>query len=129
MQYFQSEELLLVLSMASIVVLFLLYQFYNRYTGIKALELLLRDYYREQDIELVSISKLKTADKLKYGVPLNPIISLYTTSFKIFTALDETYYRMLETKAASGKEHIRYVEITFTGKKGMHVNEFATYEF
>ena len=46
MQYFQSEELLLVLSMASIVVLFLLYQFYNRYTGIKALELLLRDYYR-----------------------------------------------------------------------------------
>ncbi|WP_372648043.1 hypothetical protein [Draconibacterium sp.] len=129
MPYFPSEELLLVLSMAGVVVLFLLYQFYNRYTGIKALEQLLREYYQEQDIELVSISKLKMADKLKYGVPINPLVSFYSTPFKIFSALDETYHRMLETKDASGKEHLRYVEITFTGKKGMLVNEFATCEF
>jgi len=129
MEYFPSEELLLPLALACVVVLILIYQYYNRYTGIKALEQLLREYYQEQDIELLSISKLKMADKLKYGVPVNPLISLYTTPFKIFSALDETFHRMLETKDASGKEHIRYVEITFTGKKGMHVNEFATYEF
>ncbi len=129
MEYFQSEELILVLSMAGVVVLILLYQYYNRYTGIKAMELLLREYYQEQNIELVSISKLKTADKLKYGVPINPVISLYTTPFKIFSALDETYHRMLETKDTSGKEHLRYVEITFSGKKGMLVNEFDSYEF
>ncbi|MCY1720703.1 hypothetical protein OU798_10135 [Prolixibacteraceae bacterium Z1-6] len=129
MEYFPSEELLLPLLMAGAVVLFLLYKYYNRYTGIKAVELLLREYYQEQGIELVSISKLKTADKLKYGVPINPLISFYSTPFQIFSALDETYCRMLETKDASGKEHMRYVEITFTGKKGMHVNEFDTFEF
>ena len=129
MEYFPSEELLIPLAMAGIVVVFLFYQFYNRYTGIKALEQLLQQYYQEQDIELLSISKLKAADKLKYGVPINPFISFYATPFKIFSALDESFHRMLETKNASGKEHIRYVEITFTGKKGMHVNEFDTYEF
>ncbi|WP_321347989.1 hypothetical protein [uncultured Draconibacterium sp.] len=129
MQYFQSEELLVLLSMAGVVILILLYQYFNRYTTIKALQQLLREYYREQDIEVISISKLNSADKFKYGVPFNPLISLYSMPFKIFSAPADNYHRIIETKDASGKEHLRYVEITFTGQKGMHVNEFDTYEF
>nr|WP_320020536.1 hypothetical protein [uncultured Draconibacterium sp.] len=129
MEYFPSEELLLVLSMAGVVVLILLYQYFNRYTTLKSLEHLLREYYREQDLEVISISKLNSADKFKYGVPFNPLVSLYTSAFRFFIPQAETYHRIIETTDASGKEHIRYVEITFTGKKGMHVNEFDTYEF
>ncbi len=129
MENFLTEDWLFVVVMVAAVALFLSYQVYNRYVSLKTVEQLLKDYYGESGIEVISISKLKVAQKLKYGVPLNPFISLYTSPLKIFSALDETICRSVETADASGKEHIRYVEINFTAGKGISVNEFETYEF
>ena len=129
MENFLNEDWLFVVVMVAAVALFLSYQVYNRYMSLKTVEQLLKDYYGELGIEVISISKLKVAEKLKYGVPLNSFVSFYTSPLKIFSALDESFCRTVETADASGKEHIRYVEINFTAGKGIKLNEFDTYEF
>ncbi len=129
MEYFQSEELLLVLLMVAVGAIVVLYQAYNLAMSLKAIDKMLIDHYREQGNEVLSISKLKAADKIKYGVPLNPYLSFYTSSFKLFSTLNDSYHRIVETKDASGKEYLRYVEVQFRGKQGMTVNEFDSYEF
>ncbi|WP_346862442.1 hypothetical protein [uncultured Draconibacterium sp.] len=124
-----ADERLLGIILACIVIILMLYKIYNRYSGLKAVELLLKEYYQEKGFQIISISKLKAADKIKYGVPFNPYISLYNSSFQIISALNEKYHRCVETSDYSGKEHIRYVEISFKSGKGMDINEFDTYEF
>lgn len=129
MTYFTSEEILTALTMLGIVAAVLLFQFYRRSSGLSVLEQLLREYYSEEGIEILSISKLKMADKLKYGILVSPFVSLYTSAFRFFLPSPESHYRLVETKDASGKEHLRYVEITFKSKTGMSVKEFDSYEF
>ncbi len=124
-----TEEQLLPLAIVAVFVVLFACKIYNREMGLRSMEKMLIDHYREQGIEIVSISKLKAADKIKYGVPFQPYISLYSSPFQIFKALDENYHRMVETKDTSGKEHLRYVEVKFILGKGMTVNEFDCYEF
>ncbi|MCK3685318.1 hypothetical protein [Maribellus sp. YY47] len=129
MDNFLSDEWLLIGTMFGVVVVVVFYQAYNRAMSLKSIEKMLIDHYREQGNEVVSISKLKAADKIKYGIPLNPFLSFYTSSFKLFSAPDESYHRIVETKDSSGKEYLRYVEVAFSGKRGITVNEFDCYEF
>lgn len=115
--------------MAAVFAVFIFYKVYTRNIGLKAADQLLIDYYKAQNIRVISISSLKTADKLKYGVPLNPYVSFYHSPFQIFSALNENYHRCVETTDVSGKEHIRYVELCSKVGKDIEVKEFDTYEF
>ncbi len=112
-----------------VVVLFFAYQMYLRFTSLKVIDGVLKKYYAEQDLRILSISKLSTAEKLKYGVPLNPFISLYTSSFRVFLSSAENYFRLVETQNRQGGEQLRYVEISFTTRNGISVNEFDSYNF
>ncbi len=129
MEQFLSDEALFEFAIIGVVVLFFIYRIYSRTTSLKAIEKLLNDYYNEQGIQVISISSLKTADKLKYGVPLNPYVSFYTSTFSFLQMGKEKFYRLVETKDKSGKEHLRYVEVSFSMNANMSVNEFETYEF
>jgi len=129
MENLLTDEQLLSLAILAVFMFLFAYKIYNRQSGLKSMEKLLNDYYAEKGFEILSISKLKTADKIKYGVPLQPYFSMYSSPFQIFKALDENYHRLVETKDSSGKEHLRYVEVKFILGKGMTVNEFDCYEF
>ncbi len=85
------EELLLPLVFAALAVAFLVYRIYSRSAYLKLVENLLKEHYNEKEIEIISVSPLKTADKLKYGVPLNPYMSFYASTFSIFSAFNEIY--------------------------------------
>ena len=123
------EEFLLPLIFIALAVVYFIYRIYSRTASLKAIEKLLKDYYNEQGIQVISISSLKTADKLKYGVPMNPYISFYYSTFSFLQAGNEKFYRLVETKDKSGKEHLRYVEVSFSGNTNMKVNEFESFEF
>lgn len=88
----------------------------------------LKEHYKEQGLEVLSISKLNMTERIKYGVPVSPFISLYQSSFGMFSVGNKTVCRSVETQSESGSEQIRYVEVSFTGK-GISVNEFDVYEF
>lgn len=123
------EELLLPLVFAALAAVFLVYRIYTHSATLKVVERLLKAYYNDKGIEVITISPFKTVDKLKYGVPLNPYVSFYTSTFSFFTAGNERFYRMVETSDPAGHEHLRYVEISLLGNTEISVNEFETYEF
>ncbi len=129
MQTLFAENNLYILLFIIVAIAFTIYQINHQAANLKAIDTFLTDYYNELGLEFLSSSPLKTADKLKYGVPMFSFISLYTSTFKIFSALDEKYYRVVETKEASGKEYIRYVEIILSTKELISINEFDCYEF
>jgi len=84
-----TEENLYVLLFIGAAVVFVVYLIYHEAANIKAIDAFLTDYYNELGLELLSSSSLKTADRIKYGVPLFSFISLYTSTVKIVSALDE----------------------------------------
>ncbi len=123
------EEFLLPLAFAGLFVVVLIYQIYTRTSNLKLIEKLLKAYYAEKEIQVISISSLKVADKLKYGIPLNSYIGLTTSNLNFFKSGGERFYQIVETVEASGKEHIRYVEIFLTTSVSIAVKEFDIYEF
>ncbi len=114
----------------AVIVFYLAYQFYTQMSRIGEVNGIIEEHYRQKGIQILSISKLSMAERIKYGVPLSPYISFfYTTGFCFFGRSNDSVSRSVETVDASGKEHIRYVEVTFSGGNGPAVSEFDVYEF
>ncbi|MDE5420045.1 hypothetical protein L3049_18805 [Labilibaculum sp. DW002] len=107
---------------------FLLYMLYTKIQSLQAIDRLIDEYYSDQEIEVVDISKLNTTEKLKYAVPLMPFFTFYTSGFSLFSKTDESYFRKVDTTDDSGSEQIRYLEITFTNN-GVEYIEFDKYDF
>lgn len=112
-----------------VVVAFVIYRIYKQQKSAQFSDELIEEYYRDKGIQVTGISKLSAAERIKYGVPLNPFIKLYTSTFSMFSGSNESICRSVETIDESGAEHIRYVEVNFTGKNGITINEFEVYEF
>jgi hypothetical protein len=125
----EQDQLYINLIILAVVVAFAAYRWFSYLSGLKVLELLLQEYYEEEGNTILSISKLKMADKLKYGVAVSPFVSLYTSTFSYFSLKPECYYRLVETTDKTGKEFLRYVKLSFSGKNGLSVKEFDLYEF
>lgn len=86
----------------------------------------IRAYYRKQELEVLSISKLTSRERIRYGVPLIPFVSFYQSAFSFFTSSSiQSVCRSVETRSASGSEQICYVELSASGA----IREFDRYEF
>ncbi len=108
---------------------FLVYMLYSKTQTITAVDGLLKEYYNNQDITITNISKFSITERLKYGVPTIPFMSFYySTCYSLFTTVDESYFRKLETTDGTDAEQIRYVEIIFS-QNGIEYNEIDTYHF
>ena len=107
---------------------FVIYMLYTKIQSLQTIDTLIGEYYCNREIEVVSISKLNTTEKLKYAVPLIPFFTFYSSSFSLFTNTDESYFRKVDTSDASGSEQIRYLEIIFTNN-GVAYVEFDKYDF
>lgn len=107
---------------------YFLYQLYLKILFVNSIDEFAKEYYAEQEVIIESISKLNVTEKLKYGVPVIPFFSFYSSSYSFITQMEETYFRKIETTDKAGSEQIRYLEISFT-KNGLEYNEFDVYEF
>ncbi|MDM8160900.1 hypothetical protein QUH73_13835 [Labilibaculum sp. K2S] len=112
-----------------IVCAFLIYMLYTKIQSINAIDGLLKEYYEDQDITITNISKFNFTERLKYGVPVIPFMRFYSsTCYSLFSKVDESYFRKLDTTNKNDAEQIRYVEIIFS-QNGIEYNEFDTYNF
>lgn len=123
------DELTFTILWLIIVLVIFIIQFRGWWLTYRQLEELLMKYYEQKGLEVLSISKLKAYERVKYGVPMSPFISFYYSTFSLFRIKKKTICRSVETKNETGTEHIRYVEISFTGAGQISVNEFDVFEF
>ena len=124
-----TDELIFSIAFGSFVVGYLLYTVYNRQNKLKLVDAAIANFYREKGREVEGISKLNARERIKYGVPMSPYISFYQSPFSMMRMANQPVCRSVETTGESGKEYISYVEVSFSGREGMSVNEFDRYEF
>jgi hypothetical protein len=117
-----------ILFIIVVIVGFLAYMLYSKMQTINAVDGLLKEHYENQNITITNISKFSFTERFKYGVPILPFVSFYSTSYSLFTKVEESYFRKLETTDKDDAEQIRYVEILFS-QNGIEYNEFDTYNF
>ena len=129
MYNFLEEEILLPITFALFFIGVSVYNYLRNSTNTKVIDVLLHEYFADQNLTILSISKIKTADKIKYGIPFNPLFSLYTTTFNYFLPSKENYYREVETIDENQNECLRYLEISFSSANGINVKEFDSYNF
>jgi|GEM_PF-4510920 len=108
---------------------FVIYEHYQRIGTVSYADELIREHYRNKGQQVLSISKLKISEKIKYGVPISPVIRLYVSPFSFLSGSKGSVCRSVETVGDSGKEYICYVEVSFTGRDATSINEFDCYEF
>jgi hypothetical protein len=111
-----------------VVIGFLVYMLYSKTQSISAVDVLLKEYYEDQNITITNISKFSITERIKYGVPVIPFVGFYSTCYSLFSKVDESYFRKLDTTDSNDAEQIRYVEIIFS-QNGIEYNEFDTYDF
>lgn len=124
-----SDELIFSIAFTVLFVGYLLYMVYSRQNKLKLVDGFIRDYYREKGYEVQGISKLNARERIKYGVPMSPYISFYQSPFSFGRMANQSVCRSVETADETGKEYISYVEVSFSGREGLSVNEFDVYEF
>lgn len=110
------------------VIGFLVNLLYSKIQTINSVDGLIIEYYKNQNITITNISKFNFTERIKYGVPIIPFVGFYSTCYSLFTKIDESYFRKLDTIDTNDTEQIRYVEITFS-QYGIEYIEFDKYDF
>ncbi len=107
----------------------LVIQIFYRYANKRQIETIIKNHYKSQSAEVQNIVKLTITERLKYGVPLNFIFSMYNFFFTIFTRLGKNHFRKIEILNKEHKEEIVYVDLYIKKRKLIEIKEFEKYQF
>lgn len=112
-----------------LLLIWLIIQFFYRYVTGKQIELIITNYYIDLGLEVKEISKLTLTERIKYGVPLNFIMSIYGFFFTIFSRLGDNHFRKIETVNEDNEEQIVYIDLYIKKRKLVELKEFKKYNF
>ena len=84
-------------------------------------------HYENEELSVEGISKLKIAEKIKYGVPLSSIFTPYYNSLGI-TDSKRSYARKVELTDKEENTYTKYVELVIDNSGLISFNEFDSYD-
>jgi hypothetical protein len=73
------------------------------------------NYYEKKGLVVNDVSELNFTEKIKYGVPIISIFSLYSYYFGFLSGKID-YVRKVDTIDKKDNEHTKYIELTVQGK-------------
>lgn len=112
-----------------LLIAFVVYFIYKKIKESKLVDGLLNIHYKEMGLFDIQVSNLNISEKLKYGVPLNPFFSAYTTTtFGLLNNTNQSYFRKVATTDGEGNEQIKYVEVNYLNSD-LDVKEFDVYNY
>ncbi|MCU4175976.1 hypothetical protein [Carboxylicivirga sp. N1Y90] len=129
---FKGDQVNFYLIGISILVIFIYgyLQLKKHYTHLSLLDSFINEFYKDEGLSVLSISKYSFADRIKYGVPVSPFIGFVNTGTSFFMKRNAVnVFRIVELSNSNGKEYICYLEITFLSGDRFSLKEIDMYEF
>jgi hypothetical protein len=111
---------------SAIVIIFIFLKTYQLFIGNDKIRKVITEHYANKGFIVSNIARLKTVEKLKYGVPIS-IFWFYTYYFGFLSGKID-YVRKVEI-TLDEKEYIKYVELRVHKKVIVSFKEIDSYEF
>lgn len=109
-----------------VIMLYLAYRTFQLFISNDKLTEFITKHYSDKGLEVSSISRLGTTEKIKYGVPIS-IFWIYSYYFGFLTG-KISYVRKVEIEKDNDSLLLKYVEIQISKKEIIYFKEFDSYE-
>ncbi len=110
----------------TLVFFYILYRLYQLYLNDDKIKNLIMEHYKDEEIRVDEIEKLKYNERLRYGLPLISIFRIYSYFFGILTGKID-YNRRVEITDKNDVTSTRYVELIIRKKDIISFREFDSY--
>jgi len=129
-RFLMDHHHILTIIMLSVMAIYALYFLWRHHKNLQLVNAYISRHYVDLGLEVLSVSKLKMADRIRYSVPFSPFLSFFQKQPSFITNnRDLSIFRLIETIDTKGIEHLRYVEIKLFRSGEFDLQEFDVYEF
>ncbi len=110
-----------------LVLTYLIYKIYKFHTNYQYVDTIISDHYENEEMYVEGISKLNLSEKIKYGVPVSSIFTLYWNSFGLINP-ESRFVRKVELIDEEKNTYTKYVELIIDNETLSSFNEFDSYD-
>lgn len=108
------------------MIVYLSYKIYKLYLNETNIKNYIDSHYTSKGLQVDKISKLNFTEKIKYGVPIIPMLRMLSYYFGI-SSNQIDYVRKVELSDNKNDEYTKYVELIIKNKVIISIREFASY--
>lgn len=110
-----------------LVLIYLIFKINKYQSNDQYISELISDHYENKKMNVEGISKLSFPEKIKYGVPVSPIFTIYRNSFGILNQ-ESSYARRVELMDEDKNTYTKYIELIMKSGALIFFNEFDSYD-